>query len=323
MKKYYLPAAVFFFIFIILGLVNQMISPPVLILERFFPNYGGWAEIPVISYYGGLLAWKMRDPPKAPRWRKITWTMFSAVFFTQLLAGLFVSETFLMTGKLHLPVPAMIIAGPLYRWEIGFMTLLFISTVILSGPAWCSHLCYFGAMDYLSADRKNKPGRLNNLWTYKYTLLLFIIAGALLFRLVNLPSSYATLGGMIFGITGLVIIVLLSLKRGMMMHCTAYCPVGTLVSLVKKISPFGMRISSSCTLCMACTLACRYQALEVENIRSGQPGRTCTYCGDCLSSCPHHAIQYTFLKLKPGTARNAWLFITISLHAVFLALGRI
>ncbi|MGC9470716.1 MAG: 4Fe-4S binding protein [Bacteroidales bacterium] len=323
MKKYYLPAAVFLSTFIMLSIVKRMVTPSVLILERFFPNYGGWVEIPFISLYGSVVARGMSDPVKAPRWRKITWTLFSALFFARLFLGLFVSDIFLMTGKLHLPIPAMILAGPVYRWEIGFMTWLFISTIILSGPAWCSHLCYLGALDYLSAGRRKKPLTLKKLWKYKYTLLLLTMAGALVFRLINLTSLYATLGGVLFGTIGLGIIIFISSNRGSMIHCTAYCPIGTLVSFGKKISAFGMRITSSCTLCMACISACRYQALQIQDIRSGKPGKTCTYCGDCLKVCPHHAIQYTFPAMSPEAARNTWLFITVSLHTIFLALGRI
>ncbi|HHJ09823.1 MAG TPA: hypothetical protein ENK25_02910 [Bacteroidetes bacterium] len=72
--------------------MNSIVIPPVLILKRFFPDYGRWIEILVISFYGSVVAWGMSDPAKAPRWRKITWTLFSAIFFTQLLPGLFVSE---------------------------------------------------------------------------------------------------------------------------------------------------------------------------------------------------------------------------------------
>ena len=98
----------------------------------------------------------MQDPAKVSRWRKYTWFVFSVVFFSQLLLGLLVSDKFLMTGKLHLPVPMMILAGPIYRGHTSVMTILFLSTVILSGPAWCSHLCYFGAIDNLARLRKNQ-----------------------------------------------------------------------------------------------------------------------------------------------------------------------
>ena len=34
------------------------------------------------------------------------------------------------------PIPAMILAGPLYRGEGFFMPLLFLSTIFFVGPAW-------------------------------------------------------------------------------------------------------------------------------------------------------------------------------------------
>ena len=54
-------------------------------------------------------------------------------------------------GEMHLPVPALILAGPLYRGEGFFMLFLFLSTVLIVGPAWCSWLCYVGAWDNVSS----------------------------------------------------------------------------------------------------------------------------------------------------------------------------
>ncbi len=130
-----------------------------MILERFIPG-AGWFEIAVISIYGGYVAFKMQDPINVPRWRRITWITFSIVFFTQLILGLSGLDKFLMTGKLHLPIPMMILAGPLYRGQTSIMTLLFLSTVILSGPAWCSQLCYFGAFDSLASRGKTQRWRV-------------------------------------------------------------------------------------------------------------------------------------------------------------------
>ncbi|HDJ22855.1 MAG TPA: 4Fe-4S binding protein [Candidatus Aminicenantes bacterium] len=63
---------------------------------------------------------------------------------------------FLMTGKLHLPVPALILAGPIYRGTLSFMLILFLVTIVLVGPAWCSHLCYVGAWDDIACRRKRR-----------------------------------------------------------------------------------------------------------------------------------------------------------------------
>jgi len=145
-KRLYLPLAVFIFTFTLLAAVQLNIETPMLLLERFYTG-GGWIEIALVSIYASTVVLFMQDPVTAPGWRKVTWMLFSVVFFLQLAAGLLISEKFLMTGKLHLPIPAMIISGPVYRGQLSAMTALFLSTLLITGPAWCSHLCYFGAFD--------------------------------------------------------------------------------------------------------------------------------------------------------------------------------
>jgi ferredoxin len=152
-KKYRLPVAVFILTFILLAFVQLKVARPMILAEQFISG-GGWAEIFLIAAYGAFVIFKMQDPLKVPRWRKITWTIFSFVFFSQLFIGLSGFEKFLMTGKLHLPIPMLIIGGPIYRGQLSVMTILFISTVVLTGPAWCSQLCYFGAFDNLASGGK-------------------------------------------------------------------------------------------------------------------------------------------------------------------------
>lgn len=299
------------------------VQSPMILLERFIP-VGGWVEIPFIALYGAFVAWKMQDPDKVAIWRRNTWLLFSVVFFGQLLLGIIGFDKFLMTGKLHLPVPAMILSGPLFRAELSFMTILFISTVVLSGPAWCSHLCYFGAMDNFAAS-KNKANNkaIKNKWAIKYTLLVVVILGTLLLRWFNASWLTAAVAGGLFGVIGLGVIIFISQKKGKMIHCIVYCPIGTIVNYTRFINPFRMYIDSSCTSCMKCTSYCNYDALNPEDIKNQQPGLSCTLCGDCVTSCHANSIKYKFFNLNPIAARNLYLFITISIHAVFMALARL
>lgn len=294
-----------------------------ILLERFIPG-GGWIEIPIIAFYGAFVAWKMQDPKNVAKWRRNTWLLFSVVFFGQLLLGIIGFDNFLMTGKLHLPVPAMILSGPLYRAELSFMTILFVSTVLLSGPSWCSHLCYFGAMDNFVASKK-KPGfkAIKNKWAIKYTLLLLVILGTLLLRWFNIGWFAAAIAGGVFGIIGLAIILFVSRKQGKMVHCVVYCPIGTIVNYTRFINPFRMYIDNSCTLCMKCTSTCNYDALNPEDINKQKPGLSCTLCGDCVASCHAKSIRYKFFSMNPTAAHNLYLFLTISIHAVFMALARL
>ena len=318
-----LPILVFFLTAFLLSFVQMKVDNPMLLLERFVPG-GGWVEIGIIALYGSIVAYHMQNPARVSAWRKFTWVIFSVVFFSQLILGLLGQEKFLMTGKLHLPVPMMILAGPIYRGHTSVMTILFLSTVVLSGPAWCSHLCYFGALDNLAGSGKTTRTPLRNKWTLKWTVMLLVIAGAITLRLLNVPVVTATLVAGGFGVVGLGIILLLSGRQKRMVHCTAYCPIGTIVNLTRFVNPFRMYIDNqSCTDCMACTQHCKYDALSATDIRSRKPGLTCTLCGDCVSSCHAGSIKYKFLRLSPAVSRNLYLVITISLHAATLALARI
>ncbi len=322
-SSYHLAIKVFLFVSICLTMVQINVARPMLMAERFLPG-AGWIEILVLAVYGALLIEQMKDVRKVEKWRKISWMIFSVVFFSQLVLGIFINEKFLMTGKLHLPVPAMILSGPVYRGEISFMTILFLSTVLLSGPAWCSQLCYFGAFDNLASSGKGLRNRsLKDKMKYKHTILLLVVVIALLLRLTGVSNLYATAGGMLFGLLGFGIIIFISRRKKQMVQCTVYCPIGTITSYLKYISPFRMYIDTNCTTCMACTVKCKYDALQLQNIRAGKPGITCTYCGDCLTSCHQQSIKYKFFRLSSDKARNLYLVITISIHVIFIALGRI
>jgi polyferredoxin len=321
-KNFRLPLAVFILTFVLLAFVQVKLERPIILAERFLKG-SGWVEILLISCYGAFVAFKMQDPMNVPRWRKITWTIFSVVFFTQLIIGLSGIEKFLMTGKLHLPIPMMILAGPIYRGQLSVMTILFFSTIILTGPAWCSQLCYFGAFDNLASGGKTSKEILRYKGAIKTTLLVLVIAMALILRWLNVSLLVSTLIAIGFGITGIIIMILFSVKRKKMVHCVLYCPIGTIVNVFKHVNPFRMYIDQSCTLCMNCTKFCKYDALNAQDIKNLKPSITCTLCGDCLAGCHHNSIKYKFLKMRPEHARNLYLILTISLHAACIAMARI
>jgi len=321
-KKYKLSIICFTIVSLLLAIIYLKTNNQIIIIERFFPHVV-WLEIILIAFYAAFLIHKMKDPQNVPIWRQRSWFLFSVVFFAQLILGVIGFEKFLMTGELHLPVPAMILSGPIFRGEASFMTFLFLSTIILSGPTWCSHLCYFGAVDGMFAKGKTNKKKIRNKFNFKHSILILVIGLTILLRLINIQIVYAVFFSAFFGITGILVIVFLSKKSKKMIHCTVYCPIGTLVSYLKYINPFRMRIENTCTMCTNCIPLCKYDALNIEDLKNKKPGISCTLCGDCLSSCSVHSIQYKFLGLSATKARNLYLIISICLHAVFLALAKI
>jgi ferredoxin len=306
-----------------LGLARQVADLPILLADRFFPSLG-WPQVFLLGLYATWVGKKIISTDKTSIIRSKLWGFFSIVFFTQLMLGLAGIQEMLMTGNLHLPIPALIVAGPLYRGNGFFMLILFSVTVLLVGPAWCSYLCYIGAWDdYLCRLRKKRSKRLPS-WLSQgrvFTLIL-VVAAAVALRMWGLSLGAVVASASIFGIVGVGIMVSLSTRWGMMVHCTTYCPMGIISNLIGKINPWRLRINDHCTQCGACTRVCRYDALSLENIEQKKPGITCTLCGDCIASCKDRSITYHFPGLTPLAAHKAFLVMCITLHAVFLGVAR-
>jgi polyferredoxin len=321
-KKYINSIIVFILSFGFLAIVQLVVDNPMILLERFIKG-GGWIEIFLLSCFAVFLYLKMRNPNQTSKWRTISWTIFGIAFFLQLIIGIFLNENFLMSGKLHLPIPAIIVGGALYKLKLTFMPILLISTIVLTGPAWCSQFCYFGAFDNLAARTKKKSSAIKKIFKYRNSILLIFIVAVLILRLFEISINTAAIAGGAFGIVGLLLILILSPKKGSMINCVMYCPIGTIVSYLKFINPFRMYIDTNCDSCLKCTKHCRYIALTKEDVEKKKPGLSCTYCGDCITTCHTNSIKYKFLGLSSDKARNAYLIITISLFVVFLGVARI
>jgi polyferredoxin len=323
MQKRYLMPALTGLIVIFLLLPLQFVGErPLLLLERLFRG-GGYLQIAGVAIFASVMEYNMLIPSRSGWWRRFSWSLFSAVFFLQLILGLFADKLFLMTGELHLPVPALIISGPLYRGELSVMTLIFHSAVLLSGPAWCSQYCYFGAIDSAFAGKKALSRPAKDRLALKNSFLILAIAVALLMRITGAGQGFALATGVATGVAGLAIIALISRRKGKMVHCTVWCPVGTLVSYMKHLNPFRMRIEASCTTCMLCSSVCRYDALSSNDIARLKPGLTCTLCGDCLAACRHNSIKYRFPGVKPDIARKMYVTVTVIIYSLVLAMARI
>jgi hypothetical protein len=118
----------------LLALARGKVSAPVLLADRLLPG-SGWLAVLALALYAAWLTGRFTHPDHGPgehrRLRPRIWALFSAAFFLQLALGLSGLTELLMTGRLHLPVPALIAAGPLFRGEGVFMLVLFASTVLL------------------------------------------------------------------------------------------------------------------------------------------------------------------------------------------------
>lgn len=302
----------------------QIFAPDRGLLAERFLAHAGWWESFLLAMYAGWLSDRLRDPKQIRRLRPRVWLVFSVIFFTQLILGVAGFEKLLMTGKLHLPVPALIAAGPLYRFGGFFMAILFSASVLLVGPAWCSWLCYIGAWDDRLSRAVKRPKRLPRWRPWMRVGIVVLVMGtAFLLGRLGVPGVTAAWLAAGFGLFGVGLMVFWSRRNGNMTHCTAYCPMGWVATRLGKVSPWRLRISDGCSDCGACTPACRYDALYPEDVLNRVPGEACTLCGDCITNCPTGSLQYQLPGMNPTRARTIFFVMVTAMHAAWIGVARL
>ncbi|WP_169726955.1 4Fe-4S binding protein [Desulfovibrio cuneatus] len=298
-----------------------------LLADRFFPGMG-MVQVAGAAWYAAWVAGLLCQPAKAGRVRRRLWWLFCSVFFAQFALGLAGFSTFLMTGALHLPIPGMILFGPIFRGGGLFMVFLLLFSLMLLGSAWCSHLCYFGGWDAL-ATNKQRIQPLSLFWQRavrfgRPVVGLLGVAVALGLRVLGVEAYVAAMAGVLFGVVGLGITLLFSRRYGLMLHCTAYCPIGLIANVVGRVSFWRVRVvPERCTGCGVCERVCRYAALSPVERANGRSGFRCSLCRDCLGACPHGALRLGCFGLTHELATALFVVLVTVLHVVFLCTARV
>ena len=100
-----------------------------------------------------------------------------------------------------------------------------------------------------------------------------------------------SVASLVIAIAMLVVLAVLAWRNGRT-WCNTVCPLGTLLSLISRISLLKIRFDAdkckSCSLCSKnCKSACiDYKTHTVDFSR-------CVVCGDCIASCKFGALKYT------------------------------
>ena len=322
----HVPAAVTAVVAMSLLTAARFASPYAMLLSDRFMAGAGWVQILLAGILAGWLYGELLNPSTHNRFRRRLWWGFSLVFFGQLLLGIAVDKIFLMSGQLHFPVPMVIEGGPVYRLQLSFMPVLFMITVLLSGGAWCSQLCYMGGVDSAVAAGSKRVGAVRPIrgrWWWRGGSFVFVALVAWGLRVSDAPGWLVVALVGLWGVVGWMIVVFVSPRKGQMVHCNIYCPIGALVSIVKWVNPVRIRFSYKCTGCMSCARVCRYGAITENDLEHRRPALNCTTCGDCYSACPHGAVEYSMLFIRGERARSVYTGIVTALCVSFLMLARI
>ena len=95
---------------LLLFLLDALVPLRLLMGERILPWQGAnGLAILLLAWWGGYCAEGLLNPQTSPRRRQVMWTVFASAFFLQFLLGVTVAPSLLMTGKLHIPVPLLLL----------------------------------------------------------------------------------------------------------------------------------------------------------------------------------------------------------------------
>lgn len=112
-----------------------------------------------------------------------------------------------------------------------------------------------------------------------------------------LSRPLALLSVLLFGLLPLLLLIGLVVWRRRF-YCTAICPVGTVLGLCAKPTPFPLAITSSCVHCGQCEKRCPAGCIDLVN--RVVDNERCLRCYNCLDACRFDAIG--FRRTKPKTA---------------------
>lgn len=212
----------------------------------------------------------------------------------------------------------------LFELPVSDIILFFVSTIgfaLVLGRVICGFLCPMGLvqdlMDHLRHRTKTEGVIMNDRmygalvpirWTMLFLMLGLTFIGGNFCNFCPAVTVSPVLAGLsvsLFASGFMMVIVLTGSFFKRRFFCTI-CPLGYLLGLFHKISPFRItKDCTACTECGACYDACPMgiKAIYKERENTDVTDITCIMCGECVRKCPEdNALSVTCLGRSIYTA---------------------
>jgi len=199
-------------------------------------------------------------------------------------------------GGMLCPISA--VQNIILKASTGYLVLFLVPTVaaLFVGRLFCGHVCPFGALQELLHVRRWER-KIPERWMRFVRFLPYLVLGYLLIRVTVTGvltwsgatpfKAFFTFGGtpLTLGISGLFVLLSVVLFRP---FCRLLCPLGAWLSLVARVSPFRVRVASTCVSCGRCDAACSACAVKEGQVNADE----CLLCGECIRACPVEALNW-------------------------------
>ena len=210
------------------------------------------------------------------------------------------------------------------EYSAGGIILFFVSTIgfaILLGRVICGFLCPMGLIQDIMHVIRQKSGvkgvRVNEntynrykpvKWVMVLIMLGITFAGGEFCTFCPALATSPVFAGLAVSLylSGFMMIVALVGSFFKRRFWCNICPLGLLIGLTHKISPFRIKKDvQSCTECGACYEACPMgvKIIYTEREKTDVTDMNCIMCGECIRKCPeNNALAMTFAGKKIYTA---------------------
>jgi transcriptional regulator with AAA-type ATPase domain/ferredoxin len=242
--------------------------------------------------------------------------LFPAIFQSMAAPFFFILLILLFLGPAD-PINNM---GGLFSWAVGWPTMVF--GAFFWARFWCS-VCPMGSLSKLAKKIISLeipfPSflKLHSDW---------IIAGSAIFIIwletaTNIRSSPLNTGILLLTIFLLAVVFSVIFER--QSWCRYLCPLGGMMGVFAKVSPFELRADRNVCASQCTTNECFVGTGDREGCPFGQmaptlrSNRFCKMCATCIKNCPHGAIN---LNLRvPG--REIWEIKQVGSITAFLVIS--
>ncbi len=242
--------------------------------------------------------------------------LFPVIFQSAAAPFFFILLVLLFLG----PVTPSSNVGSLFSWAIGWPTMIF--GAFIWARFWCS-LCPMGSIGHLAKKLVSLDLPFPAFLKQKSDWIIAISAMFIIWLEIatDLRSSPFNTG--ILLLTILLFSVIFSIIFERQSWCRYLCPLGGMMGVLAKVSPFELRADRNVCASQCSTNECFVGTATNEGCPFGQmapslrSNRFCKLCGNCVKNCPHGAIN---LNLRiPG--REIWEMRQVGIVTSFLVIS--
>lgn len=175
--------------------------------------------------------------------------------------------------------------------------VLLTAATFVFGRIYCSLICPFGIFQEIIGFIKLKLVKSSRQVNFplKYFIAaivwgIFLGGTAFVIRYFDPYSLFGSAQTLaVAGIIGVILVAAAVFIKDRV-FCTNFCPVGTVLGLISKVSPNKIYISDICVSCGMCERNCPSGCINSQE--KTVDNEICVKCLKCLSVCPKGGIKY-------------------------------